>query len=274
MKKMPWTHFLDFISLTPNITVACISIYCSPGHTAIKDWNHRYHHGCKAWAISVTARCCWGLPQCGTQEDSPRRSPCRRAAGAEPRQQQEPQVAQQPEEQQTAEGDDEWHVPRRRRVEVFPFCHKSEARLLKQDRKSSSRLHTDTNSTSHLAELLRWGTRPELAPGLCRWWAEGDGGRQWLTPCACLLPAKAAQMAGMDHWAPGATKGRWNGAHPQGKGEIPDHVSISYINTSMSWRSLKAWEAACKHTVGGWASSGNTAITEIMFSCYLRQNWK
>lgn len=77
----------------------------------------------------------------------------------DPRRQQEPQVPQQSEEKQTAEGDDEWHVPRQVRVEVFPFCHNSEAGLLKQDRKSSSGLHTckvtDTNSTFHLAELLR-----------------------------------------------------------------------------------------------------------------------
>lgn len=36
----------------------------------------------------------------------------RRAVGAEPRGQQEPQVPQQSQEQQTAEGDDEGHVPR------------------------------------------------------------------------------------------------------------------------------------------------------------------
>lgn len=214
MKKTPWTHFLEFISLTPNIAVAGISIYYSPAHTAIRDLRYRYHHW-KAWGISVTAGWCWGAPQGGVWGHSQRGAgcfPCRRAAGAEPRQQQEPQVCQQPEEQQTAEGEHERHVPRWWRVQVLPFRHNSQARLLKQDRKSSSRLHTGTNIAFHPAELLHWGTRPELAPGLCRWWAEGGGGRQGFIPCACLLTAKATQMAGMDYWVPGSTKGRWNEA--------------------------------------------------------------
>lgn len=285
LNKIPWTFFLDFISLTPNIPVAGNSIYYSTQHTAIKYSKHRFHCGWKAWVLSVTARCWWVLPQHDIWEDSQRCAvsfACRRAAGADPRRQQEPQVPQQSEEQQTAKGDDEWHVPRRFRVEVFPFCHNSEARLLKQDRKSSSGLHTckvtDTNGTFHLAELLYWSTWPKLAPGLCRWWADGDSvcWRQWFIPRTCLPTAGAAQMTEMDHRAPGAIKGRWNGDHPRCKKEVPDHVSMSYIKASMSWWGLKASGClrSCEHTVGGWASSGNTAITEIMVSCYLRQNSK
>lgn len=220
---MPWTFFLDFISLTPNITVVSNSIYYREGHTTIKYSKHRFPYGWKAWVVSVIARYYWVLPQRDIWEDSQRRAvcfACRRAAGADPRCQQEPQVPQQSKEQQTAKGDDKWHVPRRFRVEVFPFRHDSEARLLKQDRKSSSRLHTckvtDTNGTFHLVEHLHWSTWPKLAPGLCRWWAEGDSicWRQWFIQRTCLLTAKAAQMTEMDHWAPGASKGKRNGAHP------------------------------------------------------------
>lgn len=247
----------------------------------MKYSKHRFHYGWKAWVISVIARCCWVLPQRDILEDSQKHVACfacRRAAGADPRRQQEPQVPQKSEEQQTAEGDDKRHVPRRFRVEVFHFCHNSEARLLKQDRKSSSRLHTcKVADTFHLVELLHWSTWPKLAPGFCRWWAEGDSvcWRQWFIPRTCLGTAKAAQMTEMDYRAPGATKGRWNGAHSRCKKEVPEHVSMSYIKINMPWWGLKTSGCLriCKHTVGGWASSGNTAITEIMVSCYLRQNW-
>lgn len=183
------------------------------GHAALKDlipWELKgLSHLCHCQVLLGPCQgAIWG--------DSPRG-----AVGAEPGQQQEPQVAQQPEEQQTAEGDDERHVPRRARVQVLLSRHNSETRLLKQGNRSSSKLHSDTNITFHLAELLHPGPRAMQRTG--------TGGREM------LIHPKAAQVAGMDHWAPGPTKGRWNGAHPQGKGEVPDHGSISYIKTSRSW---------------------------------------
>lgn len=154
MDTFPWAHII-------NTQYHCISIYYSMGHTALKDLI--------SWELNGLSHLCHcqvllGPCQGAIWGDSPRG-----AVGVEPGQQQEPQVAQQPEEQQTAEGDDEWHVPRRARVQVLLSRHNSEARLLKQDNRSSSKLHSDTNITFHLAELLHPGPRALQRTGTGRW---------------------------------------------------------------------------------------------------------
>lgn len=54
IKKMPWTYFLDFISLTPNITVAGNSIHYNEGHTAMIY---------SSWLMGLISLChCWCFP--------------------------------------------------------------------------------------------------------------------------------------------------------------------------------------------------------------------
>lgn len=59
---MQRTHFLEFMSLTPSITVPGSSIYYSTAHTAMKDLKHWYHQAERPEPPAI-ARCCWGHPR-------------------------------------------------------------------------------------------------------------------------------------------------------------------------------------------------------------------